>query len=191
MAILPILTEPDPKLRMKATSVSPVTPEVERTLDDMVDTMLAAPGIGLAAPQVGISKRMLVVNQDGCLDEPTGVCSVLKIINPEIIAASEETFIFDEGCLSIPGFSIPVTRPKEIVVRYQTPGSDGFVTLRTQGLLGICIQHEIDHLNGILTIDYLEDGFKQEAIQKLNARKAMLATPETSSSVEPATREKS
>ena len=150
MALIPIICIPDPVLREVASPVAEVTDGVRRLLDDMVETMYDAPGIGLAAPQVNVSERLIVMD---CAKDDTSP-EIWKMINPEIISRSEETTKMEEGCLSIPGYNGDVTRPAEVEVRYMD--IDGTAQQMTAtGLLAACVQHEIDHLDGVLFIDYL------------------------------------
>ena len=150
MAILPIILTPEPILRETAQPVETITDELLGLLDDMADTMYDAPGIGLAANQIGRLERVIVMDcaKDGSAAE------LWKMINPEIIASSEETAKLEEGCLSIPGHHGDVVRPAEVEVRYL--GTDGNIhEMQAGGLLAACIQHEIDHLDGVLFIDRL------------------------------------
>jgi peptide deformylase len=150
MAILPIILTPEPILRETAQPVETITDELQGLLDDMADTMYDAPGIGLAANQIGRLERVIVMDcaKDGSAAE------LWKMINPEIIASSEETAKLEEGCLSIPGHHGDVVRPAEVEVRYL--GTDGNIhEMQAGGLLAACIQHEIDHLDGVLFIDRL------------------------------------
>jgi peptide deformylase len=152
MTILPILIHPDPVLRKKAEPVAEITPEILRLMDDMLETMYDAPGIGLAAPQIGVSKRVVVIDIDagreGMAPNP------LKLINPEVIASGDTKTIMEEGCLSIPGTLVEVNRPDTVTVRYMD--MDGQTQeIHATDLLAKCVQHEIDHLNGKLIFDYL------------------------------------
>ena len=147
--IIPIIKIPDPILREIAEPVGEITDGVRQLLDDMVATMYDAPGIGLAAPQINISQR-LVVMDCGKGDAP----ELYKMVNPEIIALSEEQAVLEEGCLSIPDQTAEVTRPAKVSIRYLD--EDGTSqTLAADCLLAACIQHEIDHLNGVLFIDHI------------------------------------
>lgn len=165
MTIIPILIAPHPVLRQKAAGIQSITKETERLLDDMLATMYDAPGIGLAAPQIGQSLRLVTIDlgersgsEDGKITDP------LKMINPEIIGKSKETSIYEEGCLSIPGVSAEVTRPERIKLRY-TDLKGKLHEIDADGLLATCIQHEIDHLNGVLFIDYLSK-LKRDVIMR-------------------------
>ena len=149
MALIPIVSIPDPVLRAVSEPVTDVTDGVRKRLDDMADTMYDAPGIGLAAPQINISQRLIVMDCG-----PDDTRQLYKMINPEIIASSQETAKLEEGCLSIPGHNSEVIRPAEVQVRYL--GIDGNIhEMQAEGLLAACVQHEIDHLNGVLFIDHI------------------------------------
>ena len=150
MTVHNIVLLADPVLRQKAEPVKEVDEDIRHLLDDMVETMYDAVGIGLAAPQIGISKRLIVMD---CAkdDNPP---EIWKMVNPEIIRRSDETSKIEEGCLSIPGYNGDVARPAEVDVRYLD--SDGNLQEMTAtGLLAACVQHEIDHLDGVLFIDHL------------------------------------
>jgi len=161
MALLPIITAPDPRLKKKSVPVDRVDDDIRRLMDDMLETMYDAPGIGLAAPQVGIHKRVIVVDvarragEDGDeTDGPAETPRPLKMANPEIVAVSEEDASYDEGCLSLPEQFAEVVRPSTIRVRYLDEQGD-IRELEARGLLATCIQHEIDHLDGILFVDHI------------------------------------
>ena len=149
MAVLPILIAPHPTLKAKAKPVKEVTDAVRALLDDMLETMYDAPGIGLAAPQVNISERVIVM--DCGRDEAP---ELYKMINPKIVAWSDDRSALEEGCLSIPHQTAEVERPASVDVRYlDTDGNEQM--LHCEGLLAACVQHEIDHLDGVLFIDHL------------------------------------
>ena len=149
MALIPIILIPDPVLRKVASPVEEITDGTRRLLDDMADTMYDAPGIGLAAPQVNISERIIVMDC-GRDEEP----ELYKMINPEIVASSEERAVLEEGCLSIPNQTADVDRPAHVDVRYlDIDGNEQM--LHCEGLLAACVQHEIDHLDGVLFIDHI------------------------------------
>ncbi len=148
MAVLRILTYPHPMLRRKAEPVAAVTDEVRRLLDDMLETMYAAPGIGLAAPQVGVPLRLVVADVSEDKSAP------LRLVNPRILSRSEETASAEEGCLSLPDLYAEVRRPSAVEVSFlDEHGSEK--RLRAEGTLARCLQHELDHLDGILFIDHL------------------------------------
>ncbi|BBL72389.1 peptide deformylase [Methylogaea oryzae] len=147
MAILTILEFPDERLRKKALPVPEVDDAVRRLLDDMLETMYAAPGVGLAAPQVNHHKRVVVIDISEEKNEP------LCLVNPEIVAkhGTEES---EEGCLSVPGIFEKVERAEKVTVRALDRDGEAF-ELEADGLLAVCIQHELDHLDGKLFVDYL------------------------------------
>src|SRR3954462_1456515 len=157
MARLPILEFPDPRLRTRAAAVTEVNDDLRRLIDDMFDTMYAAPGIGLAATQVDVHKRLLVIDISETRDQP------LALINPEIIAREgvEET---EEGCLSVPGIYDKVSRAEKIRVRALDRNGKK-IEMDADGLLAVCIQHEMDHLEGKLFVDYLSE-LKRTRIRK-------------------------
>ena len=149
MALLPIIHVPQDVLRQTAQPVTEVTSQTRQLLDDMAETMYDAPGIGLAANQIGSLERLIVMDC-GSDDAP----ELWQMINPEIIWKSEETSKLEEGCLSIPGHNAEVIRPAIVKARYLD--MDGKMQeMEADGLLAACIQHEIDHLNGVLFIDHL------------------------------------
>lgn len=146
-----ILLHPDPRLKKAAAPVADLSDGLRRLADDMVETMYGAPGIGLAAPQVGMLERLIVLD---CTPDDSAECGLLVMFNPQIMAQSDETSSYEEGCLSIPDHYGQVTRPAEVTVTWLD--RDG--TQQQQdfsGLWSTCVQHEIDHLNGKLFIDYL------------------------------------
>ena len=162
MALLPILTAPDPRLKKKSKPVDAVDAEIGRLMDDMLETMYAAPGIGLAAPQVGVLKRVIVLDIER-EDVKTGP---LFMANPEIIEVSDEDATYEEGCLSVPEHYADVVRPAHVRVRYldrhnQTKEID------CEGLLATCLQHEIDHLDGVLFIDHISSLKRNMILRKL------------------------
>jgi peptide deformylase len=150
MAILPIITAPDPRLKQISRPVEQVDAETRKLMDDMLETMYAAPGIGLAAPQVGALKRVIVLDLAREDEEP----QPLKMANPEVVWVSEEDAVYNEGCLSLPEHYADVTRPAACKVRYLDYQNEIRV-LEAEGLLATCVQHEIDHLDGILFVDHL------------------------------------
>ncbi|MHC8491175.1 peptide deformylase [Thalassospira sp. SM2505] len=150
MALREILIVPDPRLKKECEPVTDVNDEIRTLLDDMLETMYAAPGIGLAAPQIGVMKRVVVMDVSDDKDKP----EPMKLINPEIIWESEDTSVYQEGCLSIPEQYADVERPAEVGVRYLDENGKEH-EIEAEGLLATCIQHEIDHLDGVLFTDYL------------------------------------
>jgi peptide deformylase len=176
MARLPILEYPDPRLRIRAEPVTKLDSEVQKLVADMFETMYAAPGIGLAATQVNVHKRILVC--DVGVESKEAYC----LINPEIVSAEGKTSA-EEGCLSVPEFYDYVDRAARITVRALGPDGEPF-ELTAEGLLAVCIQHEIDHLDGKLFVDYLSE-LKRERLKKKASKKAKRAAPESVHSREP------
>ena len=164
-----ILTEPDTILREKSVSIEKVDNELRGLMDDMLETMYAAPGIGLAGVQVGILKRLIVI--DVSKDEEKK--SPLFLINPEIITKSSNTSVYEEGCLSLPGYFAEIERPAECQIEYVDYHGKK-KEMKASGLLATCIQHEVDHLNGILFIDYLSKLKRDMIIKKLEKNKKEL-----------------
>ncbi|MDX1491354.1 MAG: peptide deformylase [Pseudohongiellaceae bacterium] len=158
MAILEILEFPDARLRKKATPIETVTDELRQTIDDMFETMYAAPGIGLAATQVNLHKQLIVMDISEEKDEP------LVFINPKVEIIDQELAEYDEGCLSVPGFYETVSRPRMVRISALDRNGEPF-EIETDGLLATCIQHEMDHLNGKLFVDYLSS-LKRGRIKK-------------------------
>ncbi len=150
MAVREVLVAPDPRLKAKAKPVGKVDDAVRALMDDMVETMYAANGIGLAAPQIGVSKRIVVMD----LARDDEAASPRKFVDPEIVWASEETVPCEEGCLSVPDQYAEVERPKQVRVRYRDE-NDKVQEIDCDGLLAVCIQHEMDHLEGVLFVDHL------------------------------------
>ncbi len=160
MAVLEILAFPDPRLRTEAKPVTEVTDATRTLIDDMFETMYEAPGIGLAATQVNVHQRVLVIDVSENRDQP------LVFINPEITVLDAQTGEYDEGCLSVPGFYETVQRPQKVSVTALDRNGESF-TRELEGLLAICLQHEIDHLNGKLFVDYLSPLKRQRIRKKL------------------------
>ena len=173
MAKLDIITAPDPRLKVKCRPVRRVDDEVRRLMDDMVETMHAAPGIGLAAPQVGVARRVIVVDAARG-DEPA---QPHRLANPELVWVSDETVCYNEGCLSLPEHYADVTRPAAIRVRYLDRDNE-IRELAAEGLLATCIQHEMDHLDGVLFVDHLTALKRNIILRKLvKARKVADPVP--------------
>lgn len=173
MAILPIIEIPDPRLRLISTPVDAVDDEVRTLIADMFDTMYDAPGIGLAAIQVAVPKRVLVIDLQEQEDaEGKPVKEPRAFVNPEILETSNECSLYKEGCLSIPDQFADVERPARCRVRWlDEQGAEHDEWL--EGLLATCLQHEMDHLNGVLFIDHLSRLKREMVIKRLNkARKA-------------------
>ena len=167
MALRTILTAPDPRLKKKAAAVAAVDAETRQLMDDMLETMYAAPGIGLAAPQVGELRRVIVLD----IDREEVKTGPLFMANPEIIEVSDEDLTYEEGCLSVPEHYSDVVRPAKVTVRYLD--RDGETKeMACEGLLATCVQHEIDHLDGILFIDHISSLKRSMILRKLlKARK--------------------
>ena len=175
MAILPILEAPDPRLRTISTPVETIDDDLQRLIDDMLETMYDAPGIGLAAIQVGVPKRVLVIDlQEPESDEEDAkpVRNPLVFINPEILASSDDLSVYNEGCLSVPEQFAEVERPA--VVRASWMDREGRIhEEQLEGLLATCLQHEMDHLEGILFVDHLSRLKRDMLLKKLaKARRA-------------------
>ena len=159
----PILIHPDPRLKKLCSPVADVSDELRKLADDMLETMYDAPGIGLAAPQVGVLGRLIVLD---CIKEQGEEPRPLIMFNPEVTASSDETSVYEEGCLSIPQEYAEVTRPAEVEVSWLD--RDG--KLQKEGFSGLwatCVQHEIDHLNGKLFIDYLKPMKRQMITRRM------------------------
>ncbi|AZQ69328.1 peptide deformylase [Silicimonas algicola] len=171
MAIRDILIHPDPRLKTVADPVEAIDDAVRRLSEDMLETMYHAPGIGLAAPQLGVMKRLLVMD---CEKDETAPPQPMVLLNPRVTWASEEINVYEEGCLSIPEQYGEVSRPAEVDVAWV--GLDGSAqSARFDGLWATCVQHEIDHLDGRLFIDYLKPLRRQmitRKMQKLKREKA-------------------
>ena len=169
--IRPILIHPDPRLKKACAAIDELTDGLRKLADDMLETMYDAPGVGLAAPQVGILSRLIVLDcdkEEGVPPKP------IVMFNPEVVASSEDTNVYEEGCLSIPDHFAEVTRPKKVEVRWidrdgneQSAGFDG--------LWATCVQHEIDHLNGKLFIDHIGALKRQMITRKMQKLKRELA----------------
>ena len=162
MAQLPIITAPDPRLKIKARPVRAVDDKIRRLMDDMLDTMYGAIGIGLAAPQVGQSSRVIVLDvaREGEKPQP------LQLANPEILWRSPELTTGNEGCLSLPEHYAEVTRPAQIRLRYLDYQNE-IREIEASGLLAMCLQHEIDHLDGVLFVDHISSLKRGMILRKL------------------------
>jgi len=161
-----ILIEPDPILRKKCEPLEKVDIETKKLMDDMLETMYAAPGIGLAAIQVGILRRLVVIDISKAEEKKNPIF----LINPQIIHKSKKTSVYEEGCLSLPGQFAEIERPAECTLKY-VDYNGREKELKAEGLLATCVQHEVDHLNGILFIDYLSKLKKDMIIKKLVKQK--------------------
>jgi peptide deformylase len=162
MALRDILVVPDPILKQVSKPVEVVDDELRALMDDMLETMYAAPGIGLAAIQVGVPKRVIVMDIARQDDPP----APRHFINPEILWASEETVPYEEGCLSVPEIYDEVERPARVKLRYLDYNGEQ-VEEDAEGLFAVCIQHEMDHLEGVLFIDYLSRLKREQAVKKV------------------------
>ena len=169
MALRKILTEPNDFLRKKSLPVEKIDDEIRQIMDDMLETMYAAPGIGLAAIQIGEPKRIIVIDLSK-KDEPR---QPMFFINPEIIEKSKTNLTYEEGCLSVPGQFAEIDRPDKCHIKYLDYYGEQ-KEIKTEGMLATCIQHEIDHLEGILFIDYLSKLKKTMIVKKLSKQKKEL-----------------
>jgi len=162
MAVRDILVVPDPRLKQVSQPVDVVDDELRALMDDMLETMYAAPGIGLAAIQIGVPKRVIVMDlaREGEDRQPR------YFVNPEILWASEETAPYEEGCLSVPEFYDEVERPAKVRLRYLNYQGEA-IEEDAEGLYAVCIQHEMDHLDGVLFIDHLSRLKREQAIKKV------------------------
>lgn len=171
MALKKILIHPDPRLKKVAAPVASVNDELRRLADDMLETMYDAPGIGLAAPQVAVMNRMLVMD---CAKEDDATPEPMVLINPQVVWTSDERNVYEEGCLSIPEQYAEVERPAEVEVSWMD--LDGRTKReRFDGLWATCVQHEIDHLDGKLFIDYLRPLKRQMITRKMQKLKREMA----------------
>ncbi len=164
-----IVIEPDPILRKESEPIEKFDNDLRKLLDDMLETMYAAPGIGLAAVQVGILKRLIVID----ISKDKEKKNPLFLINPEIVFKSKNTSIYEEGCLSLPGHFAEIERPAECQINFLDYNGKK-KEISAKGLLSTCIQHEVDHLNGVLFIDYLSKLKKEMIIKKLVKHKKEL-----------------
>ncbi len=168
MAKLPIIVAPDPRLKQVSKPVAKVDAEIRRLMDDMLETMYAAPGIGLAAPQVGVLKRVIVLDLADKEETP----SPLRMANPELLWLSDDDATYNEGCLSVPEHYADVVRPRACKVRYIDHENE-IRELEAEGLLATCIQHEMDHLDGVLFVDHISALKRNIILRKLvKAKKA-------------------
>ncbi len=160
MALLTILEFPDPRLRTVAKPVTSFNTDLSMLVEDMFETMYDAPGVGLAATQVNVHKRVIVIDVSEAKNQP------LVFVNPEVTIINEELCEYDEGCLSVPGFYETVARPMGVRVEALDQNGNPF-DLEPEGLLAVCIQHELDHLNGTLFVDHLSSLKRQRIRKKL------------------------
>ena len=162
MALRDILIVPDPRLKQVSQPVAAVDDDLRALMDDMLETMYAAPGIGLAAIQIGVAKRVIVMDISG-KDEPK---APRYFVNPEILWASDETAPYEEGCLSVPEIYDEVERPARVKLRYLNYQGQQ-IEEDAEGLFAVCIQHEMDHLDGVLFIDHLSRLKREQAVKKV------------------------
>jgi peptide deformylase len=170
MSIRPILTAPDPRLRQVSKPVEKVDDELRALMDDMLETMYDAPGIGLAAIQIGVPLRVIVMDLAGKDEEP----EPRYFVNPEILDPSEDMSVYEEGCLSVPEYYDEVERPARCRVKYLDYDGKEHV-LDADGLLATCIQHEMDHLEGVLFIDHLSRLKRERVLKKLKKEQRLAA----------------
>jgi peptide deformylase len=168
MAIREILTVPHPVLKQVSTPVESVDDELRALMDDMLETMYDAPGIGLAAVQIGVPKRVIVMDLAKSDEEEP---RPQFFVNPEIVWASDETAPYEEGCLSVPEIYDEVERPARVKIRYLNYQGEQ-VEEEAEGLYAVCIQHEMDHLEGVLFIDHLSRLKREQAVKKVKKLKA-------------------
>lgn len=166
MAQLPIIVAPDPRLNQPCEPVAVVDGAIVRLMDDMLETMYAAPGIGLAAPQVGALKRIIVVDVSKDPDNP----KPMQLVNPEIVWASDDLKDYEEGCLSLPDHYAQVTRPARVRIRY-LDRTGKTCEVEADGLLATCLQHEMDHLDGVLFVDHISKLKRNVILRKLQKSK--------------------
>jgi peptide deformylase len=166
MSRLPILVAPDPKLKRPAAPVARIDAETRRLMDDMLDSMYAANGIGLAAPQVGVLKRVIVID----ISSPDEANAPMRLANPEILWRSDDAVVGEEGCLSLPDQYADVKRPSRVRVRYLDQDNE-IREMEADGLLAKCIQHEIDHLDGVLFVDHISAVKRNIILRKLGKAK--------------------
>ncbi len=170
MAPLTLITAPDPRLKLKSAPVEKVDARIRSLTDDMLKIMYAAPGIGLSAIQVGVLERVIVIDLAKDPDPPAPI----RLINPEILVRSDERAVFQEGCLSFPEYFADVERANVVTVHYLDLDSE-IRTLEAEGMLATCIQHEIDHLDGILFVDHISGLRRNIILRKLAKLKRLEA----------------
>lgn len=170
MATLPIIIAPDPRLKVKCTPIDKVDAEIATLMTDMLETMYLAPGIGLAAPQIGETKRIIVIDASGKDDERRPI----KMANPKLLSVSDELWAYEEGCLSLPDHYAEVERPAQIRVGYLDENNEP-QELEAEELLATCIQHEMDHLEGTLFVDHISALKRNMILRKLVKLKKLKA----------------
>lgn len=179
MAKLPIIVAPDPRLKLTCKPVARVDAEVRRLMDDMLETMYAAPGIGLAAPQVGVARRVIVVDVARTGQEP----QPLRMANPEIVWASDQEASYEEGCLSLPEHYADVVRPEAVRLRY-LDHENKTCEVEAKGVLATCVQHEMDHLDGVLFVDHISALKRGIILRKLvKSKKSKTPAPPATAAV--------
>jgi peptide deformylase len=171
MAILPLVIAPDPRLKQRSSAVESVDDTIRTLMDDMLETMYHSNGLGLAAVQVGIHKRVIVMD----IEQREGIKNPLFLANPVILTSSEEISLYNEGCLSFPGQYSDVERPATVNIRY-LDYHNNTRTLTAEGLLATCIQHEIDHINGIVFVDHISFMKRDMIMRKLKKLKQQAET---------------
>ena len=171
MAVLPILTAPDKRLKTPCAPVVRVDDRIRGLMDDMLETMYDAPGIGLAAPQIGVLARVIVMD----LAEKDAERRPMRLVNPEILHASDEIVIANEGCLSLPEIYVDVPRPAAVRFRYLDEHGVP-QEMDADGLLARCVQHEIDHLDGVLHVDYLSTLKRNMILRRLEKQRKLAAS---------------
>lgn len=172
MAVLPLVVAPDPRLKKKALPVERVDDTIRKQMDDMVETMYAENGMGLAAPQVGLSNRVIVMDIARKEEAP----KIFKMANPEIVWESPEIKSYEEGCLSVPEYYAEVERPATVKIRFIDYENE-IREIEADGVLAVCVQHEIDHLNGVLFIDHLSSLKRNIITRKLVKAKKTAVEP--------------
>lgn len=168
MAVMPIIVAPDPRLKIKAKPVETVDDDVRKLMDDMLESMYAAHGIGLAAPQVGDSRRVIVVDVSRENEDP----KPMALANPQIVEISDDDRIHEEGCLSLPEHYAEVERPDWVKVRYLDRDNE-IREFKAEGIMATCIQHEIDHLDGVLFVDHVSSLKRNMILRKLQKAKKL------------------
>jgi peptide deformylase len=179
MTVLPIVIAPDPRLKQKSQPVAHITPELLQLMEDMLETMYASNGIGLAAVQVGVLRRVIVADttwespryREG-RDPQAGIASrtPIRMINPEIVRFTEERSVYNEGCLSFPGQYAEVERPASVTIRYLNERGEQ-KELTAEGLLATCLQHELDHMDGIVFVDHISRLKREMILRRLKKAK--------------------
>ena len=172
MALLPIIVAPDPRLKIKAKPVETVDDDVRKLMDDMLETMYHAQGIGLAAPQIGDKRRVIVVDVAREGEDP----QPMFLANPQIVGVSDDDRTHEEGCLSLPEHYAEVVRPDSVRIRYLDRENE-IREIDAEGLLATCIQHEIDHLDGILFVDHVSALKRNMILRKLTKAKKLAKAP--------------